>query len=60
MAFGPPEPTAQKLLALYDAGMLQHQTSGMEHTGGVLTIDAVTAPPGVLAMPSLTENPPTN
>ena len=48
MAFGPPEPTAQKLLALYDAGMLQHQASVMEHADDLLTIDAVTPPPGVL------------
>lgn len=57
MAFGPPEPTALKLLALSEAGILRHEKSGQENMGGnvgseVLKVDAVTVPPGVLYTPA--------
>lgn len=57
MAFGPPEPTAQKLLALHDAGILRLQQSvasiastdqGEDQRTGTVEIDSVTAVPGVL------------
>lgn len=52
MAFGPPEPTALKLLALYDAGILSHETLGQTHSmADAITINAVTAPAGVLTEP---------
>lgn len=49
MAFGPPEPTAMKLLALFNAGILKHEE--LSHAGGSpmqVDVDAVTAPAGVL------------
>ena len=49
MAFGPPEPTALKLLALFEDGLLHHEQSDLSvFAGAALTIDAVTAPAGVL------------
>lgn len=52
MAFGPPELTALKLLALYDAGILSHEPLGQTHQlADVVTINAVTAPAGVLIEP---------
>jgi len=51
MAFGPPEPTAQKLLALYETGMLLHERAAATTTGDFINIDAVTAPAGVLSRP---------
>ncbi|MGH3652180.1 FAD/NAD(P)-binding protein [Glutamicibacter sp.] len=48
MAFGPPEPTALKLLALFEAGLLHHEQSTSDVLAEAdLTIDAVTAPAGV-------------
>lgn len=51
MAFGPPAPTAQKLLALHEAGMLRHERAGQGEAGETIRIDAVTAPAGVLSDP---------
>lgn len=52
MAFGPPEPTALKLLALFDAGILQQEPSADAAATDAITIDAVTAPVGVLSGPA--------
>lgn len=52
MAFGPPEPTALKLLALFDAGILHQEPSADAATADAITIDAVTAPAGVLSDPA--------
>ena len=51
MAFGPPAPTAQKLLALHEAGILRHERAGQGEAGETIRIDAVTAPAGVLSGP---------
>ncbi|UTM45918.1 FAD/NAD(P)-binding protein [Glutamicibacter mysorens] len=49
MAFGPPEPTAMKLLALFNAGILKHERlSAAGDSPTHLVVDAVTAPAGVL------------
>lgn len=49
MAFGPPEPTAMKLLALFNAGILKHERlSKAGDSPTHLVVDAVTAPAGVL------------
>ena len=48
MAFGPPIPTAQKLMALHDAGMLRHEPASPGPPEGAVKIDAVTSPAGVL------------
>jgi uncharacterized NAD(P)/FAD-binding protein YdhS len=49
MAFGPPEPTAMKLLALFNAGILKHeQLSQAGESPPQVIVDAVTAPAGVL------------
>jgi uncharacterized NAD(P)/FAD-binding protein YdhS len=52
MAFGPPEPTAFKLLALFDAGLLNQALFNKPVEAGAVFIDAVTAPAGVLAGPA--------
>lgn len=57
MTFGPPEPTALKLLALYEAGLLSHELAGQHETfshnwRGRITVDAVTISPGVLSAAS--------
>ncbi|MGO2052903.1 FAD/NAD(P)-binding protein [Glutamicibacter sp. 287] len=52
MAFGPPEPTAQKLLALFDAGILRQEPAADAATADAITIDAVTAPAGALSGPA--------
>ncbi|MBM7766596.1 FAD/NAD(P)-binding protein [Glutamicibacter nicotianae] len=55
MAFGPPETTAMKLLALFNAGILKHERlSEAGDSPTHLVVDAVTAPAGVL---HLTEAP---
>ena len=59
MAFGPPEPTAFKLLALFDAGLLNQEPSSKTAEAGAVFIDAVTAPAGVLAGPA-PDGQPTN
>ncbi|MCW4466771.1 FAD/NAD(P)-binding protein [Glutamicibacter sp. MNS18] len=52
MAFGPPEPTAHKLLALFEAGILQQAVTTEANEAQAITIDAVTAPAGVLRAPA--------
>lgn len=52
MAFGPPEPTACKLLALFDAGILHQEPFADAATADAIIIDAVTAPAGALAGPA--------
>ncbi|WP_404287779.1 FAD/NAD(P)-binding protein [Glutamicibacter arilaitensis] len=51
MAFGPPEPTALKLLALFDAGILHQEPSADAAPADAIMIDAVTAPAGALSGP---------
>lgn len=46
--FGPPELTARKLVALFDAGILHVASPGEIVPTGVVLIDAVTPGPGVL------------
>ncbi len=52
LAFGPPEITALKLLALFDSGLLEQGVFPPHQPAGTLVIDAVTPPPGVLAAPA--------
>ena len=52
MAFGPPEPTARKLLALFDAGILHQEPSAGVATADAIIIDAVTASAGALNGPA--------
>lgn len=59
-AFGPPELTARKLLALLDSGILQLAPVGEEPEPGVILIDAVTPGPGVLAAPAPNGQPVSN
>ena len=47
-AFGPPELTARKLVALFDAGILHVATAGERPPPEAVLIDAVTPRPGVL------------
>ncbi|MFQ4150524.1 FAD/NAD(P)-binding protein [Arthrobacter sp. LAPM80] len=47
-AFGPPELTARKLVALFDAGILHVATPGGHPSVGAVLVDAVTPGPGVL------------
>ncbi|MFL4475339.1 FAD/NAD(P)-binding protein [Paeniglutamicibacter sp. MACA_103] len=49
MAFGPPEYTALKLLALFDAGLLEQGQFPPRPPEGTVLVDAVTPPAGVLA-----------
>ncbi|MEV8181049.1 FAD/NAD(P)-binding protein [Specibacter sp. NPDC078692] len=51
-AFGPPELTARKLLALFDSGILHMTPASEEPEPGVVLIDAVTPSPGVLGAPA--------
>lgn len=51
-AFGPPELTARKLVALFDAGILRVADAGEEPPQDALLIDAVTPGPGVLRAPT--------
>ena len=51
-AFGPPELTARKLLALLDAGLLNVAPGGAAPPPGAVLIDAVTPGPGVLRAPA--------
>ena len=51
MAFGPPEQTALKLLALFDNGLLEQDTFGQKPDAETVLIDAVTPRPGVLEEP---------
>ncbi|ALO67177.1 hypothetical protein AS189_12535 [Arthrobacter alpinus] len=51
-AFGPPEQTARKLLALFDAGILHMARGGEDPAQGAELIDAVTPGPGVLSRPA--------
>ncbi|SEE38113.1 Uncharacterized NAD(P)/FAD-binding protein YdhS [Arthrobacter alpinus] len=46
-AFGPPDLTARKLVALFDAGILQLDSSA-ENRGDEILVDAVTPGPGAL------------
>lgn len=48
MAFGPPEHTALKLLALFDAGLLEQGRFPSRTPEGTILLDAVTPPAGVL------------
>ncbi|WP_181036187.1 FAD/NAD(P)-binding protein [Arthrobacter sp. N199823] len=57
-AFGPPEITARKLLALFDAGILHMAADGEEPGQGAVLIDAVTPGPGVLSHPAPEGGPP--
>lgn len=57
LAFGPPEPTALKLLALHEAGMLRHEIAGSRSAGDlgrneVVRVNAVTVAPGILNAPA--------
>ncbi|RAX50612.1 hypothetical protein DQ353_03445 [Arthrobacter sp. AQ5-05] len=52
MAFGPPENTALKLLALFDSGLLDQGAFPQHAPADTLVIDAVTPPPGILAAPA--------
>lgn len=47
-AFGPPELTARKLVALFDAGILHLAGPGEEPAREAVLVDAVTPAPGVL------------
>lgn len=47
-AFGPPELTARKLVALFDAGILLLAKPGEEPSRDAVLVDAVTPAPGVL------------
>ncbi|PQZ93033.1 hypothetical protein CQ018_11315 [Arthrobacter sp. MYb227] len=51
MAFGPPEQTALKLLALLDAGLLEQVPFKQQLDSETVLIDAVTPRPGVLEEP---------
>ena len=51
-AFGPPELTARKLLALLDAGLLNVAPGAQAPPPGAILIDAVTPAPGVLQAPA--------
>ena len=51
-AFGPPELTARKLLALLDAGLLNVAPGGGAPPPGAVLVDAVTPGPGVLRAPA--------
>ncbi|KUM31116.1 hypothetical protein AQ436_16500 [Arthrobacter sp. EpRS66] len=62
MAFGPPEPIAEKLLALHDAGLLGHERADAsfesnQEVPGQVMIDAVSIAPGVLTAPAPQGNP---
>jgi hypothetical protein len=52
LAFGPPEITALKLLALFDSGLLEQGVFPPHQPADTLVIDAVTPPPGILAAPA--------
>lgn len=51
-AFGPPELSARKLLALLDDGLLNVAAAGEDPPPGAILIDAVTPGPGVLGTPA--------
>lgn len=51
MAFGPPEQTALRLLALFDAGLLEQVSFKQQPEAETVLIDAVTPRPGVLEQP---------
>lgn len=51
-AFGPPELTARKLLALFDSGILHMTPASEKPEPDVVLIDAVTPSPGVLGAPA--------
>ncbi|AIX99988.1 hypothetical protein ART_0390 [Arthrobacter sp. PAMC 25486] len=51
-AFGPPELTARKLLALFDDGLLTVAAAGESPPPDAVLIDAVTPGPGVLRAPA--------
>lgn len=59
-AFGPPELTARKLLALFESGLLHLAAVGEEPEPGVVLIDAVTPGPGVLVAPAPEGQPASN
>lgn len=52
MAFGPPEGTALKLLALFEAGLLEQRPFPAKLPKNTILVDAVTPPAGVLAAPA--------
>ncbi|GAA5227140.1 FAD/NAD(P)-binding protein [Paeniglutamicibacter antarcticus] len=52
LAFGPPERTALKLLALFDNGLLQQGPFPAMLPADTILVDAVTPPSGVLAAPA--------
>lgn len=57
MAFGPPETTALKLLALFDAGILRHEAALAVTSAEAVCINAVTAPAGVLSASAADSRP---
>ncbi|MGA7206082.1 MAG: FAD/NAD(P)-binding protein [Specibacter sp.] len=56
-AFGPPELTARKLVALFDAGILYVAEAEENPPPGSILIDAVTPGPGALRAPAPTGSP---
>ena len=54
MAFGPPEDTALKMLALFDAGLLEQDVFPASLPKDAILLDALTPPAGVLNSPAPT------